>query len=75
MGNGSSNRSNLVLSEVGVMSYEIKNAGDAVRWLTQPGIQVSAFGDDTTREAVNYLIKYVLKLYRLQRRVKNELLS
>lgn len=50
------------------MSKDIRNAGDAVRWLMQPGIQASAFGDDTTREAVNCLIKYVFRLYKAQRK-------
>ena len=68
MGNGSSYRSNLVLCEVCKMRKDIRNAGDAVRWLMQPGIQASAFGDDTTREAMNCLIKYVFRLYKAQRK-------
>lgn len=51
------------------MSYEVKNAGDAVKWLIQPGIQASAFGDETTKEAVNYLIRYVVRLYYATRKV------
>lgn len=51
------------------MSYEIKNASDAVKWLIQPGIQASAFGDETTKEAVNYLIRYVVRLYYAKRKV------
>ena len=45
------------------MSYEIKNAWEAFNWLVQPGIQTSAFGDETTKEAVNCLLLHMVYLY------------